>query len=170
MVWSQKKERRHFGLPRCEDSGCQLGSLEGAVARVMMDLRTSPTLEVGLLSLCLLGVQCFQSRSTVSRNKRFKEHAEEEWEALGIAQEGEALVVIPRPGRVKEAETQGVPRLLAREMVIMEADTQPDPVPSALHVSRKYREFPHIYPTPYDITQSPKLTLGFPPVLDSLWV
>lgn len=170
MVWGKKKERRHFGLPRCEESGCQPGSLERAVARVMIDVRTSPALEAGFLSLCLLGVQCCQSRSTVSRNKRFKEQAEEGWEALGIAQEGQALVVMPRPGRVREAETQGGPRLLAREMVIMEADTQPDPVPSTLHVSRKYREFPHTYPTPTYITQSPKLTLGFPLVSDSLWV
>lgn len=56
--------------------------------------------------------------------------------SLGTAREGEALVVMPRAGRVREAETRGRPRLLAREM-IMEADTQPDLVPSTFHVSRK---------------------------------
>lgn len=73
---------------------------------------------------------------------------------------------------VREAETRGRPRLLAREMVIMEADTQPDLVPSTFHVSRKYRDrVPTYIPHPNDIitTQSPKWTLGFPLVLDSLW-
>lgn len=93
--------------------------------------------------------------------------------SLGTAREGEALVVMPRAGRVREVETRRRPRLLAREMVIMEADTQPDLVPSAFHVSRKYRDgVPTYIPHPTDIiiTQSPKWTLGFPLVLDSLWV
>lgn len=67
-----------------------------------------------------------------------------------MAQEREALVVMSRPGRVREVETQGGPRLLAREMVIMEADTQSDPVPGALRVSRKYRErVPTYIPNPH---------------------
>lgn len=90
--------------------------------------------------------------------------------SLGAAREGEALVVMPRAGRVREVETRGRPRLLAREMVIMEADTQPDLVPSAFNVSRKYRDrVPTYISHPTDIiTQSPKWTLGFPLVLDSL--
>lgn len=38
---------------------------------------TNPVLEVGFPSLCLLGVQCCQNASKVSRNERFKELAEE---------------------------------------------------------------------------------------------
>lgn len=53
----------------------------------------------------------------------------------------EALVVMPGLGRVREVETQRGPRLLAQEMVIMEADTQPDPVPSTLRVFFFYRHY-----------------------------
>lgn len=123
MVWGQKK-RRH-------------SSLDGRTWGTGWTASRGPwrgqwtVLEEGFLSLCLLGLKCCQSAGKVSRNERCKAQAEEErpWDSTG----GRSLGCDVRTGKGQES---GDPRKaqLAQEMVIMEADTQPDTVPSSLHV------------------------------------